>query len=730
MIDTDLFHSNYIGRDGFKWWIGQVADPETSGWGSAREAKNSKVLTDANDEVYTHRCKVRVLGYHTISDEEGYVLRDSDLPWAHIMVPAGTGTGVNGIGQLPEYQGGENVLGFFLDGDDAQQPVIIGGFARGHQVGEVEDTATNDADSQVDCLVRPFKPRLPSGTGMSNSHLIKVAGNSNPGGAGTPVGTGQTTSSSNSSATKESVATGNKQETKNGASQGMEKAVNISRPACEVEGNIIAEIQQNVLAAIETLNAFQEYKGLYIDGSIGQMRTLSSSIGGQIKIIAGLIRKLLEVIKGDLLKTIEETFGEAIQYVPETFKSIFGISLKTAIDVVVCVFEEIGAAGIFEPILNIIEAVISGQIVDAILCAVEQIIADILNEFLQPIFNGISGLLNQLADIFGGISAQLGAAIGTALSLLNRVLSFIKCAPAEFQCPHPAAWALSGPSQEQRKEFNDILKQINIPNIELRDLGIDDADAIALRCESNIGYLFPPNIVFSNGDAQGRAVVAGGQVIGVYIVEPGRGYSPLTPPTLTIQQTGAHGTGSGAKAVVQVDPETGGLINPCLVNPGSGYVSSPEVAVTSIADVTPEEAALLPLPQITDSTELIPYLKHFHVQNTGVNYSDGDVVLINNQPPENYGLTIELDIAPGGYITDINITNNTNNSPLVFNELPSVTIQTSTGSNAYCLPCLGFLQVESQTEDSDGNIQVQTTDGQQLTVNADDILTSVNCFLQ
>ena len=82
---------------------------------------------------------VRVLGYHTISDEEGYVLRDSDLPWAHIMVPAGTGTGVNGIGQLPEYQGGENVLGFFLDGDDAQQPVIIGGFARGHQVEEVED---------------------------------------------------------------------------------------------------------------------------------------------------------------------------------------------------------------------------------------------------------------------------------------------------------------------------------------------------------------------------------------------------------------------------------------------------------------------------------------------------------------------------------------------------------------------------------------------------------------
>lgn len=729
MIDTELFNSNYIGRDGFKWWIGQVADPETSGWGSARESQNSKVVTDANDEVYTHRCKVRVLGYHTISDEEGYVLRDSDLPWAHIMVPAGTGTGVNGVGQLPEYQGGENVLGFFLDGDDAQQPVIIGGFARGHQVGEVEDTATNDSDTQVDCLVRPFKPRLASNTGLSQQHLIKTTKNPTPGGAGNRIGV-TTTSSINSSATRDSTSTGNEEGAKNDASSGMEKPVNISRPACEVEGNIIAEIQQNVLAAIETLNALQEYKGLYIDGTIGQARTLASSIGGQVKIIAGLIRKLLEVIKGETLKVLEEAFASAIQFIPETFKSIFGISLKTAIDVVVCVFEEIGALGIFEPIMNIIEAAITGQIVDAILCAVEEIIADILNEFLQPIFDGISGLINQLADIFGGISAQLGAAIGQALALLGRVLSFIKCAPAEFQCPQPAAWALSGPSQEQRKEFNDILAQINIPSIELRDLGIDDSEAIALRCESNIGYLFPPNIVFSSGNAQGKAVVAGGRVIGVYIVEPGRGYSPLTPPTLTIRQTGAHGTGGGARAVVQVDPETGGLTNPCLVNPGSGYVSSPVVAVTSIADVTPEEAALLPLPQIRDSTELVPYLRHFHIQNTGINYSDDDIVLINNQPAENYGLTVELDIAPRGLIADINITNNNNNSPLVFNELPDVRIQTSTGTGAYIVACLGFLEVESQTEDSAGNIQVQTTDGQRLTVNANDILTSVNCFLQ
>ena len=42
---------------------------------------------------------------------------------------------------------------------------------------------------------------------------------------------------------------------------------------------------------------------------------------------------------------------------------VFWNITKTAIDVVVCVFEEIGAAGIFEnAILDIIEAAVTGQL--------------------------------------------------------------------------------------------------------------------------------------------------------------------------------------------------------------------------------------------------------------------------------------------------------------------------------------------------------------------------------
>ena len=49
MIDTDLFHSNYIGRDGLNGGSDKLPIPKHQ-WGNARESKNSKVITDANDE--------------------------------------------------------------------------------------------------------------------------------------------------------------------------------------------------------------------------------------------------------------------------------------------------------------------------------------------------------------------------------------------------------------------------------------------------------------------------------------------------------------------------------------------------------------------------------------------------------------------------------------------------------------------------------------------------------
>lgn len=59
-IEESLVKSSFLGRDGYRWWIGQVppaSTPTIDTWGE--------------------RVPVRIIGYHPL---DGAVLPDSDLP--------------------------------------------------------------------------------------------------------------------------------------------------------------------------------------------------------------------------------------------------------------------------------------------------------------------------------------------------------------------------------------------------------------------------------------------------------------------------------------------------------------------------------------------------------------------------------------------------------------------------------------------------------------------------
>ena len=124
MIDESLFKVNHLGKDGFIWWLGKVAPKEV--WKSQSLIKNYDD-PDKKAKNWDQRCKVRIIGYHSFRKSE---LEDTDLPWAHIMVDPMFGSGQGGEGMTHNLQGGETCFGFFLDGDDAQQPVVVGLISR------------------------------------------------------------------------------------------------------------------------------------------------------------------------------------------------------------------------------------------------------------------------------------------------------------------------------------------------------------------------------------------------------------------------------------------------------------------------------------------------------------------------------------------------------------------------------------------------------------------------
>jgi len=88
---------NFIGHDGFQWWVG--------------------VVEDRNDPEKIGRCRVRIFGIHA---EDISLIPTEDLPWA---VPIYS---VNSSDTFSAPKEGEFVMGFFLDGSFCQSPAILG----------------------------------------------------------------------------------------------------------------------------------------------------------------------------------------------------------------------------------------------------------------------------------------------------------------------------------------------------------------------------------------------------------------------------------------------------------------------------------------------------------------------------------------------------------------------------------------------------------------------------
>ena len=84
------------------------------------------VVEDRDDPQKLGRCRVRIFGYHHYDTA---ILRTKDLPWA-IPMQSITSAAASGVGSTPVgIVTGTWVMGFFLDGEEAQHPVILGTIA-------------------------------------------------------------------------------------------------------------------------------------------------------------------------------------------------------------------------------------------------------------------------------------------------------------------------------------------------------------------------------------------------------------------------------------------------------------------------------------------------------------------------------------------------------------------------------------------------------------------------
>jgi len=97
----------FMGTNNFVWWYG--------------------VVEDIDDPLQMGRCRVRCFGFH---NEDTNLIPLEALPWAVPVQPV-TSAAKSGVGLSPTgLVQGSHVFGFFQDGLDAQQPVVVGSIAQ------------------------------------------------------------------------------------------------------------------------------------------------------------------------------------------------------------------------------------------------------------------------------------------------------------------------------------------------------------------------------------------------------------------------------------------------------------------------------------------------------------------------------------------------------------------------------------------------------------------------
>ena len=337
-----------------KWWIGQVTDPDKGEWGDSLEKTKAE---NPEDDIYTLRCRVRIVGYHACEDD----LPDKDLPLAHVLLPPNTTT-TGGCGATTQYQGGEVVVGFFFDGDDAQQPVIFGTLFKQSFIGDQLSSKDFDGKKHT-CFVPYTPPKVRQRAGKHRFYSESPwPGGFSPGEA------------------LETIATKQK-----------EAGTNITIDnftACE--DNEISKISNAVkdfTRKMETLQQLNEQSS-YVDPIYGGVINIQDEIKLTTSRIQNSTTKLVRRARSWLIQdTLDKLNLSLKDKTPKTLQAPVGQATKSLTDVIFCNLEKIqeGLAGYLSKSLeNMI-----GQVLDVPICGVENFLSDMFGQINNIIDNDL-----------------------------------------------------------------------------------------------------------------------------------------------------------------------------------------------------------------------------------------------------------------------------------------------------------------------------------------------------
>ena len=554
MIEHELFKKQFVGRDGFVWWIGQIVDAGI--WKTNIPAFRTNKTDDHRG--FGERYRVRIMGYHTADNKS---LPDNDLPWATVMYPVTAGAGSGSASENTQLRQGNFVFGFFLDGEDGQQPVIMG------VIGYNSYTAVQRNVPPV-----PFLPfdgyekldRRAQYAVKENKESVKGLQTKSPGRIRKDPQPTISTAAENPTNLE------NAQE----ESQRKEAIIPTHQSKLRSQGpNQVKGIKtdiQNLIAKIELIlrdlskfgseqkdliNSFQDKIQKALDEAV-------KFVSGKIKWIIKELRKNVIEKANDIAKKLTFLFmpNERPRVKTARDKVLFGIS---------CLFNK-ALKGLGKLVGNFLKN-IAKKAVNVTECLLENFVGGFLGKITGIISGALDALFKPLNSItslikgIGGVSLGFNA-IGEIFDTVKGILGFCFC-ETKMKGPVVDVWSLwdgAGNNGGGSVSLKKILKNAKKAGKGLTGQFLDAA-------ASGVGIV--DEVTGAVGDVAG--LVSG---IGFDDLFDGAGCGvgpvPCGPPTVSF--FGGGGVGAAANAIVS---QTGQILGVDILSSGSGYTEAPFISI-------------------------------------------------------------------------------------------------------------------------------------------------------
>ena len=697
MIDqlAALGKVNSIGRDGFLWWIGQVAHKDS--WREVNAAISLRGFKG-------NRVKVRIVGYHPF-DPEGNVLPDEDLPWAEVLADPFSGSGQGGLSKTLTLVGGEMVLGFFLDGEDAQQPVIMGLFPK---YDDVKDTYT----------AAQMKTRKSSGfepfQAYTRANLTQPEA----------PAAHQTKTDLNSEKKKKNIISDRAADNEkvrlvsNDASKKYQERTNTtSENWTPCKNDDIGKISQIVTDFIEVTRGWENA----LDSWVDPLTNTVIDIQGELEFIkgevSGIMRGTMNEMKTALMKKINKKFKKVLSDMKKKDPKASKKEKKTKNaqkgigTLIACAFNKA-----LEKIGNFIKNMFKnllGKVLNGAICAVQEFTAGIFAKMFDVLEGALGKIMSGLNWLLGGFDS-IKNVLRSASGIARKILNFIKGCDDEA-CAKPTSYASHiGAKFKAPDDYSGTIGKVNFlsgASDALSKAGrgggiraginsffgvtdddtpsgltlFDDGDFLFPDCartnanpnsQSDItptrpGFIYPKCLppdyqVIGSGTGAELLIVVGNsrRIFSVEVINGGSGYGIDTQITI-IDNTG-NGTGANVKPIIK----DGVIVETVILSAGFGYclntVTGSDTSTSGIG------------------TNVVGTVRNVFVSTPGINYDPNDTVTFEGVDD---GTNIPIITTPSGSIAGINFPPNILTE---FETPPVLVVNSETGSGASFIPIMSF----------------------------------------